>query len=677
MTEPILYWWRTGSAGPLGVWLLLAGVVWLGGWLLATHAFRLEGAVRLLLGFGLGLGIYLWTANLLAHLLPPAAAFSSAALAPGLLGLAFVRGGARPILDIRDLRAWPVLLVGVIFGWVFLRVSQGVAIFDDYVHLPLISTMAAGNIPPRYFVNAEVNFAYHYGFQLFGASLMRLGGLTPWGAFDLSKAILWGYAVLLAFTLGQQLTRSRWGGVTIAGLVLFAGGTRYLLLLMPAGFLQAADPLIAFQGAEVSLGAPFSESLLQTWPLDGGPPYSFLFAYLSGIGRPLVMAHAGLNILNAVLLLLFWTVAPHANRPGSALILAILLALWGLTWETTYVLILAGVLLAAGYRLWRDRALPAGAFRLALTAALLSLPIVLVQGGLLTEIARQMLFGASAAGPGAASSAQAAGFSLRWPPAIVSAHLGPLPLTSPRALALALFELGPVILFTPWITSWSWRRFRQDEWMPGALILSAWVGFAIPLLLRYQSDTDISRISEHAMLVWVILLGAMLWDRAARWAPAVQYTAGFGLGLMAFGGAVLFGSALTAGPHPILSYKFDPLDARISQAVWDQLPAGSEVFDAQGWRATALTGRLTRAVSGDLSFANPDNPQWEALREAPAPAAFLDAGYAFVYVDEKWWREIGETGRGALSDPCVAVMAAFEDPVEGLFRQLLDLQGCR
>ncbi len=463
MMEPILYWWRTGSAGSFGFWLLLAGFIWLGGWLLATHAFRLEGGLRLLLGLGLGLGIYLWTANLLAHVLPPAAAFSSAALAPVLLGLVFARGNPRPLLDTADLRAWPLLLAGVLIGWVFLRVSQGLAIFDDYVHLPLISTMAAGNIPPRYFVNAEVNFAYHYGFQLFGASLMRLGGLTPWGAFDLSKAILWGYAVLLAFTLGQQLTRSRWGGATIAGLVLFAGGTRYLLLLMPAGFLQSADALIAFQGSEVSLGVPFSESLLQTWPLDGGPPYSFLFAYLSGIGRPLVMAHAGLNILNMVLLLLFWQIAPHPQRPWSFAVLAVLLALWGLTWETTYVLILAGILLAAGYQFWRDRSLSPGPLRQVLIAALLSLPIVLVQGGLLTEIARQLFFGASAAGPGAASSAQAAGFSLRWPPALVSAHLGPLPVTSARALALALFELGPVILFTPWITAWSWRRFQAGR----------------------------------------------------------------------------------------------------------------------------------------------------------------------------------------------------------------------
>ena len=463
----------------------------------------------------------------------------------------------------------------------------------------------------------------------------------------------------------------------ITGLVLFAGGTRYLLLLMPASFLQAANSMIAFQGAEVSLGASFSESLLQTWSLDGGPPFGFLFAYLSGIGRPLVMAHAGLNILNIVLLLLFWQIAAHPRRPWSFAVLAVLLALWGLTWETTYVLVVVGILLAAGCQFWRDRSFPTGAFRQALIAVLVSLPVVLVQGGLLTELARQLLFGASAAGPGAAFGAQAAGFSLRWPPAIVSAHLGPLPVTSLQALVLALFELGPVILFTPWITTWSWRRFRQGEWIFGALILSAWVGFAIPLLLRYQSDTDISRISEHSMLVWVILLGAILWDRSVRWAPILPYAAGLGLGLMAFSGAVLFGSALTASPYTILSNNFDPLDARISQTVWDQLPPASEVFDAESWRATTLTGRLTRAVSGDLSFANQDNPQWEALRAAPSLAGFLEAGYSFVYVDEYWWRLIGETGRGALDDPCVAIAAAYEDPTEGRFRRLLDLQGCR
>ena len=196
----------------------------------------------------------------------------------------------------------------------------------------------------------------------------------------------------------------------------------------------------------------------------------------------------------------------------------------------------------------------------------------LIQGGLITEIAAKFL-----SGPGGGASA--AGFGLRWPPAIVSAHLGALPITSPFGLVLAFFELGPVILFTPWITVWTWKKFREQDWLYAVLILSAWVGFIIPVFMTYQSETDIARISEHAILVWVLLLSAILWEQAGKRGPIFQYGAGISLGLMVFGGAVLFGIALTAAPYGILSYEFDPLDAQVQQASWDQLPGDSLVFE--------------------------------------------------------------------------------------------------
>jgi hypothetical protein len=663
------YWLLNPDAPGVFIWLILVYLWWSGGWQLATHAFDLEGRERLLVGFGIGLALYLFSANLLARVFPPLINFILSAGVVRLIALVFSLRQERPRLDRRDLPVWPLLLVGAVLGWVFLRISQGLAIFDDYVHLPLISTMAAGNIPPRYFVNSEVNFAYHYGFHLFGASLMRLIGLAPWAAFDLSKAILWPYTILLAWLLGRRITGQRWGGVTFSLLVMFATGTRYLLLLLPARLLVGMDALVNFQGAETSLGGTFAESLLQTWPLDGGPAYSFPFAFINGIGRPLVMSHAGLNILNVAFLLLVWLVISRASRRLTFLALAPLLALWGLTWETSFVLFLGGLFLTAGIFYWREKKIPTGPLRQALFAALLAGVFTLLQGGLITELATRFLSGSGGGGA-------AAGFGLRWPPAIVSAQLGPLPITSPYGLALAFFELGPVILFTPWITVWAWKKFQERDWLYGVLILSAWIGFVIPVVMTYQSDTDISRISEHAILVWVLLLATILWERAGSDPKIFQYAAGFSLSLMVFGGMVLFGIGLTAAPYGILSYEFDPLDAQVQQVSWDRLPPDSLVFDSRSWRAPTLTGRLTNAVTGDLSFGNVDNPEWEALRETPTLVGFYASGYDFVYIDQSWWNKIPDGSRAALSEPCVATVAAFEDLVTGQFRRLLDLREC-
>jgi hypothetical protein len=647
---------------------------WFGGWLLATHGFTLRRNERLTIGFGIGLVSFLWIANILAHWLQLTAAFLGASLLVTLAGLGLARVSKRPIFDWKDLQSMPLWLAGAALGWLFLQVSQGLAIFDDYVHLPLISTMAAGNIPPRYFVNSPVNFVYHYGFHLLGASLMRLAGLSPWGAFDLSKAILWAFAILLAYLIGRRWTGKTRGGIYSAFLVIFASGTRYLLLLFPAKILQAADSLIKFQDLEASMGVTFSNSLLRNWPLDGGPPFPFTFGLLSGINRPLAMSHGGLNMMGLIILFLIWLLAQQIADRRAILILAILFAFWGLTWETSLGLIFIGLGLLTIRYLWKERSLPQGAFRASVTAALIAIPLILLQGGLPTELARKFLATNSVAG-GGAQVAQLAGFSLRWPPAIVSAHLGPLKLFSLWGLIIALFELGPVILFTPWITRWAWKRGREQDWFFSVLILSAWAGFILPILASYQSDTNIPRITEHAMLVWTLFLGFMVWETSIN--KTFRHFAQLGLGLMIIGGGILFGISLTAAPVNILSYNFDIMDAQVQRDLWDRLPEDAEIFDPAGWRATALTGRLTRKVTGDLSFGNQDRAEWEELRQSPEIDQFLAQGYPFVYVDDIWWnRVISGQARIELSQSCIQVVTEYRNIDDGRFRRMLDLRGC-
>jgi hypothetical protein len=278
--------------------------------------------------------------------------------------------------------------------------------------------------------------------------------------------------------------------------------------------------------------------------------------------------------------------------------------------------------------------------------------------------------------PGGATAVGLAGFSLRPTPAVVSAHLGPLPISSPTGLVLALFELGPVILFTPWITRWAWRRLREGEWVFGVWILSAWAAFGIPLLVAYQSESDIARVTEHAVMMWTVMLGIMLWDSARGLPRALRPAAAMALLLVSLDGAVLAASTVSAASQQTLSYKIEYQDALIHREVWDTLPPEALVFDPQGWRATALTGRLTRAVTGDLSFGNLPSQTWINLKESPSPQGFLEAGYQFLYVDERWWWGLSAAERGALDQPCVQQISAYQDESGEVFRRMLDLRGC-
>lgn len=672
-----MYWLRVESPFTFLIWLATAALWILGGWSLATHAFRLEARERLMVGFGLGLASYLWFANLVGRWLPPSAGFVVAALLVFALGLAFAWKGERPRLDFNDLRHWRWIVLALALAWLLARLARGLAIFDDRKNLSIVSTMAAGDIPPHHYMNSADFFAYHYGFQLLGASLVRLGGLLPWSAYDASKAVVGAYTLVLVGLFARRYVSTARAAAIVAGAVALSTGTRYLLLLAPAPLMAALDPLVVVRSLDEVAGMPLSQALLQGLVLDDGPPAPFLYAFMNGIGWPLVMAvHAGPSTLSFALLLLAWMVVPRAKTPAAIGVLAILFALWAMVWESSYGLMLLAGLLAA-YWAWKPRQGACSGARGASLALAISLPLALVQGGTITEKARQLLLAPGSPAGSAGDPASLGGFALRWPPAIYSGHLSALSIASPLELLVAVLELGPVVLFTPWITAWAWRRFRQGDWMAGVVVASAWLGFLLPIFFSYEYDRDIVRFTKHGLLVWTLALALMLWESSPGWGPRLRASAAAALALMAFGGLAVFGTELSAAAASVLTEEgVTGLDARMARQAWDRLPPGSQVFDPQSWRATMVTGRLTRVVASNVSYDYEHSLQWENLRANPTVEGFLQGGFRYVYVDEAWWAGLSESSRAALSADCVRLVAEAVDEERRQFRRLIGLEGC-
>src|SRR5512137_2597985 len=337
-----MYWLRSGNPLDFLPWLITALLWFACGWLLATQAFNLEQKERPMVGVALGLAGYTFFANLLGHLLPADWAFLAAGLCMLLLGLAFAWKGKRPLLDGRDLTAsWVQFVAFFLILAVFLLISRGIALFDEPKNLTIISRMAAGDIPPHFYLNADYPFRYHYGFQLFAATLMRLGGLLPWSAFDLAKSIAFALALMLTTLLAQRFSTKTCAGAFAAFVIAFASGTRYLLLLIPQITLAQLDPFIKLIGSSET-GAPFSQALIQGWPLDGGPPTPIMMAYTNGIFPSLTMLHAGSNILSSAILILLLLVFPRISHRLAWIPLGLVLTLWALVWESSYGLFAIG-----------------------------------------------------------------------------------------------------------------------------------------------------------------------------------------------------------------------------------------------------------------------------------------------------------------------------------------------
>ena len=241
---------------------------------------------------------------------------------------------------------------------------------------------------------------------------------------------------------------------------------------------------------------------------------------------------------------------------------------------------------------------------------------------------------------------------------------------------------------------------------------SAWAGFVIPIFLDYQSERDMARVVGHALLVWVLMLVIVLFEDGGqrtedggqrtengrqktegghvgsglgghlglwgggRIGPPLRKGAGVALGLVMFDGLMIGGILLTAAPQTFLSYRFTSLDAEIAAQTWGKLPASAEIYGPDEWRATALTGLLTRAINGDLPFGTRPRAEWVQISENPTVETLLANGYRFVYLDDLWWKKMPESSHASLSQPCAQTVVEAWDGSRTHFRRLLDLEGC-
>ncbi len=675
-----MYWFYSDNYFGLGLWLLSMGFLGAGGWLFATHGFDLEPHERLIAGFSVGLIAYLWLLNWIGRILPPFWAFMGGALVILFFGILSAFPFKRPWLDFRDWNVLPWLLAGVALWWIFMRISKGIGLFDEYKNLALISTLANGQIPALATFGQQQLLRYHYGFHLFGAGMMQLGHFMPWSAFDFSKAVLWSGSLLLAALVGRRYLSGKYSPVLLGGAMALAAGTRYLLLLLPSGFLAILDRHISLGNTASSLSAPLSQSLSAVLPMEASPKIGYPFAFLDGINPSYVMAHGGEGTIIPFLFMLALLLIGRSTRRLAVVLYAILFSFWGLASETSFVLFGIGWGGMALVKFIRQRKafLQDPAFLFPTLGLLLSIPLILAQGGTITAMAQQWLSGPPAGAiPTDQPKAGFLGFALRWPPAVLSGQLGVMNIADPLALFVAILEMGPIVLLLPWLTQIWWRNDRGN-WLLQLFVCIAWAGLLIPLVLRWESEQDITHLFDFALDTAVLLLVFLLSSPRPLLPPDVQQrfslAAVFCLVLMCIPGVVLAGVELTASQDTVLSEHYGDAEALIVKQLWGKLPRDSKMLGPIG-TPSILTGQLT---GGIYSFpTGSERPIWETLLVSPRLSVLLDHGFEFVFVDSRWWNNLDPVSQRQLEDPCISVLAEAREEGGIKFVEILDLRGCR
>ncbi len=653
--------------------LLPWSALWLlGGIWLSKATFRLRPNEEMLVGIALGWFVQNWLVNFLVRVMPFSAACWAAAGGVFLAGLLVLglRSGWKALIQVSVSPLQMILLGAVVL--VSFEINRGLAIFDDFAHLPTVSTMAAGDIPPHFSLDPQISYAYHYFLLLFSAQLIRIAGMMPWLALDAGRALSFGLAVMLAGVWTQRLTRSPIGGFVGGAFLAFGSGTRWLMLILPSGIVAWLGRGVQMQGSGIQSGPTMAEALLNAWTIEGGGPVPFLFAFANGIYTPGVITSMGANGA-AVFVLIFLLLLTFNRWQGKAgpVLTIILISVWGLLGEAELVGIAAGwalVVLAYGIK-YKTFQLPRGLAVWVFVIAAGCL-IGLLSGGAWTDVLAGWIRRVSG-GP-AEASYQSIGFTLAAP-AIVSSHLGVLSLLNPSQLLVALFELGPVLLVYPLLAAWGIKAFRLRRWYEAATAATALV-MLLMVFVQFTGSTGVRNTPR--LYVFLPLLAcfavALAWIWAARRSQAVKVLVA-GLGLISMmGGVLVTGTELFAIQRPVYSYFLTALDARMTRQYWDQLEPGAMVFDAEPSRSVMIFGRPSDAAYSWYQF----KPGWEELRRNPDPYRLNAAGFGYLYLDEPYWDDIGLQKQQAFSGSCVKMIAEYTDPLIG-YRRLYDLRSCR
>jgi hypothetical protein len=683
-----MYWSRTGSIADIVFYLLLCTGWWIGGWFIVTYIFHQRVSERLITGFAAGLLFFIALSNLFAHVLPLPAAFWSASglIFLGGVGLAIgwtmrrqPGGRLRFILSelSAPLRSWPQIASLLGLTLLFELIGRGLAIFDDYLHIPLVSVMAAGDIPPHFYLDPTKYFSYHYGLQVLAASLVRMAGFFPWSAWDLSKALAIALTMMLAWVWIRRVTRSERAAYLGSFLVTFASGARWLLLLVPIPILLRLTTGIHPINTGADTAPDFYTVLSQPWAAEGSGPFPFPFAFHNGIFLPIIFAlgSSGAMPFFTVIELLLLAKGRRFSVIGSILI-GLIFATLALSAEHLFVLLWIGIALAGGIGMLRNRLRGKSAPRdlliswgiILFTSGMLSV----VQGAYITEAVRNLLLRFQGTTAAAQSKFTYFNFGFRWPPVLDSAHFSPLSPFNPGQLLVILAELGPALLLALPVSLYVWHHLRKRDWLTTGLGIAAVLSLLMAFFVRYGIERSSTRLPWTALWIWVLLGFPILWKVFQKAGRVLRTWIRLGYGVTVFSGIVIFAVQLTAIPAPQLTYFANSNDARISSEMWNRLPEGAQVLDRIQYRAVALFGRAARSYSDVYTSL----PEWDALIKDPNPASIAQAGYSYIYIDAKWWWEMTQEQRDGFNQPCVKKVAEI-NPSDEDYRWLLAVHACK
>ncbi len=219
-------------------------------WLAARNSSDVAGfGERVLAGLAIGLVAYIFIVNWLGRLASPFWAFFGGAPRRSSPGLSLGVSVSRPLAGPERPAHRPWIAAGLALFWIFLRISKGTGLFDETIqpgyHFDHRQRADSRCTP----TSAKPSLhRYHYAMHFLGAGMMQLGHFAP-GAPSTSPS-RWSGAFRCSWSALSEsaIFRVPYGAVLLAGAWAFAGGSRWLMLLLPSGWLSILEQHVRLTG---------------------------------------------------------------------------------------------------------------------------------------------------------------------------------------------------------------------------------------------------------------------------------------------------------------------------------------------------------------------------------------------------------------------------------------------
>jgi len=176
--------------------------------------------------------------------------------------------------------------------------------------------------------------------------------------------------------------------------VLLATGTRWLLLVIPEGYLAELSSKVQLTGSALTSGPELFRALVSPWIIEGGSPISFPFAFSNGIIPPVILAITGYGALPHLTAVTLLIMLRRNNSAIQKFFLGLLLSSLAVTGEHLFFMVWTGIFVAILIQ-WLTIRKSRSAFLEVFHWGWFFLPsliIALFGGGVLTEFINRALF---------------------------------------------------------------------------------------------------------------------------------------------------------------------------------------------------------------------------------------------------------------------------------------------